>query len=197
MPNQFRLYPRGFLGDYNNKPVAHMYDASAAIMLVLRNADTAPHRYKMLGLPNQVLDTLYQDLLSIPCYMERFAWREELLRAALKAFGTDSLSEWVKAQSSSPYCGKYHKNFINDCLRFANGDSRLQAISSWNNLISDEDLEAGGRLPTSEEGYMFNGKFLAEASIADLIKSWCSQEEGYSDMVISLNILFGRYDGLY
>jgi hypothetical protein len=197
MQDQFRLYPRGFLGDFTNKPITYMNDASVALMLLQRNSETMPQRYKMLGLPNQKLDQLYQSLLSAPTNMERFAWREELLKVAVKAFGTSSLALWLKAQSASAYCGKHHKNFISDCLRFASGRDREQAISSWLMLIGDEDTSAEGKMPTMADHFMFNGKSIDQATIADLIQAWCSQERGYSDMAVSLNILFGRYDGLY
>ena len=197
MQDQFRLYPRGFLGSFSNKPVVHRYDASAETLRILRNTETSPPSFKMLGAPNQDLDVLYQSLLNAPSNMERFVWREELLKVALKAFGTESVKEWVNAQAATPYCGKYHKDFISDCMRFANGNPRYQAISTWNNLLSDEDMGGGGKLPTNADGFYFNYVQFDKATIVDLVKAWCSQEGGYSDMVISLNILFGRYDGLY
>lgn len=197
MADEFRVYPRGFLGDFTNKHIAYRNDPSAETVELVRNAGTLPARYKMLGEPNQHLDELYLELLSAPSNMERFAWREGLLKIALKAFGTDSVHTWIKAQAASAYCGKYHKNFIMDCMRFANGGDREQAISSWSMLITDDDMDTGGKMPSRADGFTFNGVVLEKARIMDLIKAWCSQPGGYSDLAISLNILFGRYDGLY
>lgn len=195
--NQFRLYPRGFLGDGGNKPVIRRPEVSAATLRFLREDDTVATQFKMLGSPNPDISGLHHDLLTAPNNMERFAWREELLRASMNAFGCDSLSVWVKAQATSPYCGKYHKEFIADCLRFASNGVRHQALSSWNNLLSDDDTGDGGKLPGNDDCGLFNGTWFDKASILDLVRSWVSQDGGYSDMVISLNILFGRYDGLY
>lgn len=197
----FRLYPRGFLGDLNNNPIENKRDDGAEVLRAIRNAETKPPRTAMVGAPNQDIGILYHEYMVTPSVMERFAWREKLLTVALKAFGTDSLALWLKAQPTSPYFGKRHRDFVNDCLLFVNGRQRTLALSSWDMIISNDDFSSvastGTKVKDMYDEYAGNtGSMREHVSIVDLISMWCGCENGYSDLLISLNIMFGRPSSL-
>lgn len=192
MQHHFRMYPRGFLGDVNNAPVVRNAEGDYNILRTLRNAEPGPTQYKALGAENQELTKLYVSLVKQPYLMDSFDFREQCLRAVLKAFGCNSVMTWVEAQNRSPYFGKYHQAMINDMVRFAwYGRPREQANSTWDMLVDGtENFESNFKWDKDLEGIDQYLKF-NNVSWVEFIHDWTCQPGGFSDMMITAFILFG------
>ena len=188
----FRIYPRGFFGAEGVATTIRKVATPGDIMAVIRTQDTGPKPYKQPGPSNADVDALYTDILETPSKMMLFEWREQLMATALHAFGTQDVKLWVKVQDDSPHCGQHHTHFIEDCLRFAETGKRERVLSIWHNIISDEDY---GTMNIASN-YLRQSVF-RNAKLPELLTSWVAQRGGYDDLLISMNILFGNYDGVY
>lgn len=187
----FQVYRRGFLG----KPVQENQKASvnSTIMKQLKNlqynqtaylADEKNHIY------NEDVELLYSQYTKKSARTGTFEFHELILEAALHAFGTDKFIEWIELQNKSPNATHIHSKFLLDTLRFIETGKREMVLENWEPLLNSHAL-AGEWEEVTDDAIALN-KRLRIIDLRDVIRYWCAQPNGLSDMLVTLHILFGR-----
>lgn len=199
--SMLRMHPRGFLGGFPPPVIEKapqiqdrlQFDHTYRLNIV-RPAD--PTTY-----PNRVISELYARQLAGGLAPTLIAFRTEVLKEALSAFGTDRFDRWYLAQLTSPAYGDNHVRFMDDTLGFISGKRREMHPMTWMGLI-DMEKNPGNLKPSkvAEEFFDFkslntvNSVFVKDKiELTGVIQSWCSRPGGFEDMLCTLNILFGSY----
>lgn len=187
----FQVYRRGFLG----KPVQETNQVSlgSAVMKQLKNlqfnqtafiADERNHIY------NEDVEILYSQYTKRSARTGTFDFHELILQAAINAFGTSKFVEWLEMQSKSPNATHIHSKFLLDTLRFIETGKREMVLENWEPLLNSHAL-AGEWEDVLDEALALN-KRMKIVEVKDVIRYWCSQPNGLSDMLVTLHILFGK-----
>lgn len=202
MPDRkFKCYPSGFLGSDivpTTKPIdlekikSQLFDLS-----IVTNPDghTANLEVVRLNKIAQFADERYKT----------FDFKEEVLRAAVKAFDANTILEWIEVQRMSPYFNDYHVKWIDETLMFVfAGKVRSLSTSNWESLFRINP-GAGSKVATEVIKHFFynqplpRGQYLEphrvygpNLRLVDFIALWAGVPGGIDDIVASLNLLFGE-----
>lgn len=193
----FKAYPRGFLGPKLQDRVQR--DTQLERTALGYNAVGVKSYQKSNGVNdfNHAIQQLYSSYIREEPGVTGFEFRERVLRVALQAFGTSSFNTWYFANVRSPFVGKNHRDFLDDCLRFLSGKRRNLFLENWAALLEIHNADEGAVQPSELALDFFNsgGQFgdvgKRHYVIADVIQDWCSQPNGFEDLLGTLYILFG------
>ncbi len=194
---QFKIYPRGFLGAQLRERVERSQ------RLQENNNGFMPVKFSSFKKPNGVddinheVESLYASYIKRSADSTSFEFRNKILHAALRAFGTPNFRFWFEAQFESPVLTDLHHRFLDDTLQFIRTGRRDQALETWAAIISISNNDDGaGKL--SEEAMDFFGisgggvtRYPRDARIIGIVQDWCSQPNGIEDLLGTLHILFG------
>lgn len=143
-----------------------------------------------------------------------FDYRERVLTAAKHAFNTQSLLTWCTTQSNSQFLTTMHRKFIYDTLSYIAAGYRSIELVSWINLIELRDVtDVDKRIDYNPSQYfepILSGHRVVEQlapvdrlgrsamlnkDLSKCIIRWISHPTGFTDLIYSLYIIFGkRYD---
>lgn len=193
------VYARGFLGSPASaarvertqqvKPFPTIFDTGAHSSLVVVNPDVM---------------RIYEQLVRRDYKSESWDFREQAVTIALNAFGTNDFVAWVRAQLMSATVSQTHMDMIDDMINFVlNGQRRLPP-KTWEDLINPQarsgKIILGGHLSQmfpdyNRFGMLDRTDYTVFNTITDFIASYLANESGtgFSDMVVSLNTLFGDF----
>jgi len=194
---QFKIYPRGFLGAHLRERIERQE------RLMENNTGFVPVKVNAFKKPNGVDDYNHEVEALYAAYIKRsadstsFEFRNKILHAALRAFGTPNFRFWFEAQFESPVLSDLHYRFLDDTLGFIQSGRRELALETWAAIISISNKDDGdGKL--SEKALDFLGisangvtRYVRPAHMTDIVQSWCSQPNGIEDLLGTLHILFG------
>jgi hypothetical protein len=187
----FQIYRRGFLG----KPVQGAEKASinSTIMKQLKNlqynqtaylSDDKNHVY------NEDVEVLYSQYCKKSVHTGSFEFHELILDAAIFAFGTDKFINWIDVQSKSPSATYIHSKFLLDTMRFIETGKREMVVENWEPLLNSHAI-SGEWEEVLDDAIALNKK-IPITEVRDVIRYWCQQPNGISDLLVTLHILFGR-----
>lgn len=187
MPNfALKIYPSGFLGAENvthTKPI-DLENIKKTLFSAMNIANPDGHTANLAVLQ------MYKKYIGNETAHKSFQFKEEVLKIALSAFGTDSVYVWVAAQKRSPYYGKWHSRWIDETLSFVlEGKNRDLSPPNWIGLLATPGCD-GDKLPSPTVSKLLGGSN-AELSIQTFILEWVRRPGGIDDLIQSLNILFG------
>ena len=169
---------------------------------------------------DKTITDLYHQYTENHRILTNFEYRERVLQAALHAFSHSSLNSWIEMQSKSEFFTFMHKEFILDTLHYLTNGSRKINIESWPFLLEvrqatlkDRDFVlneapyfAGGGSPLDTTKPYWAGYYdgtpygigrtqpLPNGDIHTVLIRWTSIDNGYSDLIQALNIIFGSRD---
>ena len=193
-----RMHPRGFLGGFPppqieresviDRPVFdHQYRLN-----IVKPSD--PSTY-----PNKNITALYTQQIGGGLAPTLLAFREQVLKEALAAFGISRFDRWYLQQLQSPAYGDNHARFLDDTFNFIRGKRREMHPMTWASLI-DMEKNPGNLKPSAIAVEFFDlrnvnadVRFTANDELVNVIQTWCSRPGGFEDMLCTLNILFGSY----
>ncbi len=189
--NVFQVYRRGFLG----KPVKDNQTASinSTVMKQLKNlqynqtaylADEKNHIY------NEDVEVLYSQFNKGGYKTGTFDFHELILEAAIDAFGTDKFIEWISMQSKSPIATYTHSKFLLDTLRFIETGKREMVLENWEPLLNSHAI-SGEWEEINDDALRLNSR-MKIVNLRDVVRYWCQQPNGISDLIVTLHILFGK-----
>jgi hypothetical protein len=187
---QFRLYPRGFLGANINSQTERTPKPFTGVLKMTQY--TVNDKKSSKGGPpaNPHVEALYAQYIKKNPSWGSFDFRKETLLTALGAFGTRSFRSWYLSQHQSPACGDLHNRFLTDTLRYINEGRREMGLMTWGSLITMTD-EGNSVGPVSEYAKnLFKHDF--GNSLTSVIQKWISHDGGLEDMLGTLHILFGN-----
>jgi hypothetical protein len=196
------VYPKGFLGFDIGLPVKDRgNDLDQLIGAIKLNL---PPPKETSGVSNHDVEVLWKSYIGGFSYMTSFEFREKVLLAALRAFGTSDFREWLVLQEKSPYYTEMHRRFINDTLHFILNGKRSVVVQSWSVLIRPTEVSHRDRETVvnvdgffrhenqrSEEFYAGDGE-RPGTELTNVLHQWTSRPNGFEDLLETLHILFGH-----
>lgn len=147
----------------------------------------SPKGYPTCVSPEVVSQTLdkYRDK-KFPTWNDR----REVILLAKRLFKLTRVSQptfegWLRLVKQSPYLKGRPTDFIKDTLRFIETGKREISVTNWEELLVDN--------PPRDDYYVspLEINFSNPTFVSDIIVLWCVQPEGFSDMICTLEILFG------
>lgn len=133
------------------------------------------------------IDTLYRLALSNAVNMDGWSFRDPVISAASRVFG--NFRQWLALQAGgNEYIYDLNWQFIVDTVQFIReGHRNVSVLTAKELLLEHPPIRHGVATP----------RRLAELSLLDpaefdnFIGKWCAQENGFMDMLLTLNVLFG------
>jgi hypothetical protein len=198
MAELLKMYPSGFLGSSTVAQTKPAPAATVASQLLNRGLvrATSPHS------ANQAVIELWADVIGGSPEYKLFEFKERVLRCALSAFGTDGIVQWIDTQLPNPEFTDNHSRWFDETLLYVfAGQRRALSDNNWRALLS-----AGGQVNYSSQLSPTVRHFLlgecnkqfpspcesrARLSVRQMLAHWCQQPAGVSDLMASLNVMFG------
>lgn len=202
------LYPRGFLGFdiglASNDPSSNLDQVVQAIKF------NKPVPKKDIVVSNHDIDALWKEYNTGTQYVTQFGFREKILIAALRAFGTLNFKEWCELQEKSPYFTDLHRRFMNDTFAFILTGNRSLNVQSWSSLIDISESNHKDREVNVDVDSLFTSDNDSSSQeyctlalditsmyakptkdLTNIIHFWVARHNGFEDMIASLQIFFG------
>ncbi len=202
------LYPRGFLGfDIGlaaKDPSANLDE----ILKAVTYGRPVPKQDDIVN--NHDVDLLWNEYITGLRYVTQTEFRDKIIIAALRAFGTSDFHEWCSIQDRSPYVTEMHRRFLNDTFGFIATGERAMMVQSWQRLIKFEEANHEDRRLRLEYDALFSKRasgFGDEdwpspdrfnerdarplTSLTSVIHFWIAKPNGLEDLLATLHILFG------
>lgn len=163
---------------------------------------TYPHGFKSLStreeddkgvfIYDRDIEALYSAFVNNEVDFNNWDYRSNVLEEAFRLFGAN-FEEWVLYQINKNTLVYDHAlEFLLDTLNFINGSERKVSTFVWRELLLTE--------PEQKSYVEINNRRINKLrdlfpkiplTTAQVIKNWCSQENGFEDLIISLFIFFG------
>lgn len=195
---QIVIYPQGFAGYDIGLPIRVIKPTPGEIFnSLLYKTDIA--RTSKVVMSNMQVEKMWKELIGAQRFGSNFTFREEILKTALNAFGTDNFLAWVNLQSINPYLSINHIRFINDTLSFINGNKRALNIQYWMSILQDREATQSNQVTINTDKYFGTNKPLHMRASGDLktnLIKWVSQPGGFEDLLGAMHVLFGDSDTL-
>lgn len=203
MSVDLKLYVRGFFGSRalsteavqkRNSPLRSVFDLTPeAVQHVVSNES-------VIEIYNQVVGRQVQHV--------KFDYRERVIRVALRSFGIDDFKVWLELNKTSPTFTQLHADFLMDTLRFIATGKRLIPVDSWERMINTGVNDPFNKIQyNKQELDLFDssmrfgtdglciganvGMGKQPYAINNIVNKWLSHIGGFSDLVVSMYILFG------
>lgn len=186
-----KLYPHGFLGapletpePQLNKPIQIDVIGTATRSVKLESSEN-------LLRPHKAINDIYEKVISDPKALQDFALKERLYYEALRVFGTVTLQDWIERQKQNPYFDTWQNRFLDETIGYIYEGHRRYHVSVY---LTSMQIGRVNSFKVGEKVQKWvkdvNGK--RPILIKDMIQSWLSQDDGLTDMVTSLFIMFGE-----
>ena len=130
---------------------------------------------------------LYEMMVDRRYTHDRWAFQAHVLDTAVRLFGDFSI--WVAAQRANPAMIGHNKAFIEDTLKFIEGEPRELCIENWIELVSQGQGDihlADLRIP------LVQSRLRQSPSTVKALQKWCSRPKGLEDLLSTLHLLFGQ-----
>ena len=192
---QFKIYPRGFLGA--KLPPTLIQRKSENWTRLQYDVKVFDANEPELVTANQEIAQAYATFIRRDIMAGDFAFREDTLRKILRAFGTMDFEAWYMAQYQSPSFGERQQEFLEDCFLFMWKGVRNLPLTTWDALLESSTNHITGHELPEHAASKFNKKYIRELQpsgryrLTEVVQDWISKPNGFSDLLISANILFG------
>lgn len=212
------LYPRGFLGFDIGLAARDPNTNLDQILAAIRFNRPVPKQAVIAS--NHDVDELWREFTTARKYVTQANFREKILLAGLRAFGTDNFEEWCAIQERSPFFTDMHRRFLNDTFNFILTGNRSMNVMSWQTLLEYEEAthkdreirldyktlfgaNLGGYMPTTpfidivtgpawpRPGANGYNPIHPRTELSSVLHFWVAKDNGFEDLIASLFILFG------
>lgn len=140
----------------------------------------------------EAVNKVYIEYVNFPRRVRYWNYRKKVIDLALKILSAHGDTNWFLLQVLNTGLHKQNQPFLKDTVRFIATGRRRISINAWPMLVTSEVASEVGTNPDvdlaetlKEFGIDYN------TSNADLIQRWCSQPNGFNDLICTLNILYG------
>ncbi len=145
------------------------------------------------------INILYNQYIFNADSTKEFQFVEDVIKAGLKVFGTQTLAQWLSTQSNHKFFTKDHHRFIDETIEFVStGKPRQYSFNIWNILLNSEKVDITTPKFTLIQQQYLNLPNPANPVFSNLTKTikqfildWLKVENGFDDLVQTLFILFG------
>lgn len=187
-----KLHPRGFLGapiEYRTAHVAPRPIRADLIGGVSRTITFEPEDNILK--PNNFIEELYVEATKKEDIMKRnILFRERVYVAALQAFGTVTIQDWIEKQKQNPYFDTMHNRFVEETVCYVYSGFRKYHPAIYLETCTEPGTHNAFSMGPNTRDYLFSG-IGQPVLIRDFIGRWLTQRDGMSDMFISLRVMFG------
>lgn len=203
MPVDLKLYVRGFFGSrtLSTEAVQKSHTPLRSVF------DLTPEAVQHV-VSNETVIEIYNQVVGRQVHHVKFEYRERVIKVALRSFGTDDFKLWLEVNKTSPTFTQLHADFLMDTLRFIATGKRKIPVDSWERMISTGTNDPFNKieydrqeLELFESSMRFGTDGLVSGlgmgagkspyAINHIVNKWLSHIGGFSDLVVSLYILFG------
>lgn len=186
-----KLYPNGFLGapiEYRkaqvNKPIQVDLIGAATRRITLESEANDLT-------PNQDIEELWKEVTKHEDMLKRdFAFRERLYRAALGAFGTLTITDWIEKQKQNPYFDTMQNRFVDETVCYV-----YTGFRKYHPMIYVDTLDIGKHnawtVGVATREFLLGRYNNEPVLIRDFLRTWLGQRDGLSDMLFTLRVFFG------
>ena len=153
---------------------------------------------------NKLITKLHRKWLSSPEVIKDFDFREQLLKLARTIFGTSDIRSWFMRQNGQRFVSDMHTRFLTETLLYVAGGNRTVAVNRWYTMLeANRDTVPSTYKPADYfKSPADNGSGLhcegtvtkLDWTIDELIINWTKRTDGFVDMLIALNTIFGVRD---
>lgn len=198
--DKLKSYPSGFLGAVD-VPMTEPIDVAVRARNLL---SVQVHKQVSHHSANQDVADLIAELLTHGGERLSFEFCTRVLKVAKRAFGTKYFTDWILTQGQSPDFSINHAKWIDETIQFIfMGKAREMSRNNWIALLRSNN-SAERFEPPSElaRHYIFrdgNTKYgpithmhNRSMSVDNIIVEWVRQPGGITDLLYSLDVLFGR-----
>lgn len=168
----------------------------------MSNFITYPHGFKSLNtrdvddknvfVYDREIENLYRGYINRDVDFENWDYRLNVLEEAFRLFG-DNFEEWVLYQINKNTLVYDHSlEFLLDTLNFITGTGRKVSTFVWRELLLTNPEQKSNIEISNRRIRNLKDLFpKIPSATSDVIQLWCSQEEGFEDLIISLFVFFG------
>lgn len=136
-------------------------------------------------------DELYNTWIADRNIVNDFDFREKILTTAFALFSTKSIYKWFDLQRRLACLTRLHVEFLTETNNYVDTGKRNLEVYQWVPLI--ERIKVNTTVDF-EVDKVFNNKDISFTPI--YIRNWVSQPGGFTDLLISLFVIFGSVRGL-
>lgn len=193
LSSKYSLYPSGFVGSKQVPKIEPINSSKDMIETsIVGRVGLTVGKGNLIIIDEELLQ-LYKLYMINPIVSADFEFREEVIKIALRIFGTYSFTDWYRLQLSSPSFGNNHHKFLDETINYLKyGVPRELRLETWTSLINYHDEKLTLPFPSKlfNDTYSVGGN--GTDSIPDVIQTWMSQDEGFDDMFQTLFLMFGH-----
>ena len=134
----------------------------------------------------------YKELrVNMSSRVNTWGFRKEIIDRAAYLFGY--FRDWLEAQEKHERCTKHMRAFLEDTLTFISTGRRPMALESrWECLLQEKRSGMDKRTGQSNKVPLVQS---LSVPYEDYMWHWLSHPNGFTDMVCTLNVIFGLPDG--
>lgn len=144
---------------------------------------------------SEKINRLFVSCNSDPEWIRNFDNRELLLKAALESFKVKNIAEWINLQKESTYLGQLHVNFLMETLVYVyfNTPRRIGYYQWYRLLEADQKSKDAAVFSVDyfKELQKYGSGWKLDLSVETFIYNWIRQNDGYADLLFSLQAIFG------
>lgn len=191
---QVVAYPRGFVAYSVGWPVRQINADLDAKLAAVRFSKVAAPKEKTV-LSNAIIEKLFEEWRSMGRKSTDVDFVEDVISAALQAFGTVDMYEWCYMQTLSPYFTANHRQYLNETFEFIETGKRKFSHPTWLRLLRLElaDPMDAKVYYTYQDFFRIKDAVLVKPpmDVYTFVERWLSQPGGFDDMLQTLHVLFG------
>jgi hypothetical protein len=142
--------------------------------------------------PDELVVKAYKELrVSMSSHVNTWEYRRKIINRGLDLFGY--LRDWLEAQEKNERVTKHMRAFIEDTLTFITTGRRPMALESRWECILQEKRSTGEKRTSNQHKTKLSQAL--SVPYEDYMWHWLSHPNGFTDMVCTLNVIFGMADG--
>jgi len=139
---------------------------------------------------NIEVEQLFQLWRKDQSIVKDFDFIVDLLRTAKQAFGMDSFKDWLRIQEMGNQTTRVHVDFLRDTFTFLQTGKRDINIETWKNLfIHSNNAKI---FDINIDSIFYGDNSYLPTTVNEVITQWISIPNGVSDLMMSLEIIFGK-----
>jgi hypothetical protein len=138
-----------------------------------------------------VVEAYHKVRLSISSECNTWQFRRKIINRALDLFGY--LRDWLEANEKNPRMTIHMRALLEDTLQYISTGRRPMALTSrWECIRYERSDGASKFRPGRHTPKLIS---LLHVPVEDYMWHWLKHPDGFTDMVCTLNIIFGQFDG--
>lgn len=194
------IYPRGFVG-FSSPGLNKESNISDPIDSIIKLRYNNTTQDKVEQVYNLNITKLYKATIDGVVGVDKLVFARSVMIEAIRNFETLDLSDWIELNKKCKYFTRHHQNFVLDTLRFIKTGRRDTSLRTWDivirkNLVDEQTSVYTNPTFDKQVNQFFNSTGNDDKAVTNalnrIIPEWLSRRGGLEDLLLTLNILFGK-----